>query len=567
MTHRISVRLLAFNLLLAFLPAAAFLALGTYERQLLRALEHALVQQGRVLAAALSGRSPLRGEEAEGVLRQLRGRHEARLRVVDAEGRLLADSSRVGSAADGLSAADGGAGADAAARRPAEGTFLYRLASAPVRLLRRLLGPPQPPLDPGEYYTSRMLLLGPEVREALAGRYGAATRISSGGQRSVTLYSAIPIMDGERVAGAALVSQSTWRILRDLYELRLDVFRVFLLSVAAAVAISLLVATTISGPIRRLRRQALEILDPRGRLKGEFRGGRRRDEIGDLSRALQALTRRLAARLRFIESFAVDLSHEFRNPLTSIGSAAEMIPRAADPAERERFVALIRGDVRRLEHLLAGVREISRIDARLEEEARQPVEARELAGHVVEAFRLRGPAGGPAFRLAGEGAVAGGDGAWVLVAPERLAQVLENLLDNAAGFSPPDGTVEVAVRREGEAVVIRVEDRGPGFPETHLQKVFDRFFTYRPQAGRPFTGGPASAGSSAPTGGPTPTGGPAPDRHTGLGLSIVRAIVEGYGGRVRAANREGGGARLEVRLPAAGRPEAAARANTAGTQI
>ena len=401
-----------------------------------------------------------------------------------------------------------------------------------MRLLRRLVAPPQPSLDAREYYTGRPLLLGPEVREALAGRYGAATRISSGGQRSVTLYSAIPIMDGERVAGAVLASQSTWRILRDLYELRLDVFRVFLLSVAAAVAISLLVATTISGPIRRLRRQALEILDPRGRLTGEFRYGKRRDEIGDLSRALQALTRQLAARLHFIESFAVDLSHEFRNPLTSIGSAAEMIPRAGDPAERERFIALIRGDVRRLEHLLAGVREISRIDARLEEEGRQPVDARELAGRLVEAFRLRTGGRGPCFRLTGEGA--DGVGARVLVAPERLAQVLENLLDNAAGFSPPGGTVEVAVRAEGDTVAIRVEDRGPGFPEVHLQKVFDRFFTWR-------TGGPAGAAPDA-------------DRHNGLGLAIVRAIVEGYGGRVRAANREGGGATLEVRLPAAGGP-------------
>jgi two-component system sensor histidine kinase ChvG len=211
------VRLLAFNLLLVFLPVAGFLYLDTYERQLLRSLEHALAQQARVLAASLSGRGPLAPTAAEAPLRALQGRHEARFRIVDPEGRLLADSSRLGT---GEPAAPCGR-----PRLPvvphAESLPLYRLASFPIRLARRLFAPPEPPYESGEFSSGAGTLLGEELRAALAGGYGAATRISAGGQRSVTLYSAVPVMHEESVAGAVLVSQSTYRILRDLYELRL----------------------------------------------------------------------------------------------------------------------------------------------------------------------------------------------------------------------------------------------------------------------------------------------------------------------------------------------------------
>jgi two-component system sensor histidine kinase ChvG len=113
----------------------------------------------------------------------------------------------------------------------------------------------------------------------------------------------------------------------------------------------------------------------------------------------------------------------------------------------------------------------------------------------------------------------------VLAAPERLVQVFENLLANAVSFSPPGATVAVTARQEGATVVVDVDDEGPGIPPEHLDRIFDRFFTSRP----PGNGEP----------------------HDGLGLAIVRALVEGYGGSVVASNRPGGGARLTVRLPVA----------------
>ena len=508
---RISPRLLAFNLLLVFLPVAGLLYLPTYESGLLELQERAMVQQGRLVAAALADQGELGEPEARALLERLRRRTEARIRVLDPDGRILADTSLFGPRA---SLEDGAARESAVRSRP-----LYRLGAALARWVPGALSRPVPDKGGGDFYSSSGLLEGIEVRAALEGRYGAATRISPGGQRSVTLYSAIPVRDETRVVGAVLVSQSTFRILESLYEVRLAVFRVFVVSVAVAVLLSLLVSTTIARPIRRLARQARELVDRRGRLRGRFQGSRRWDEIGDLARALEELTQQLGAHLEFIESYAADVSHEFKNPLASIRSATELLADADSPAERARFLELVERNVARMEHLLSEVGEIASIDVRLDSENRRRVDLGALVGQVVEGARLRldhrleiryrAPAGRTPVRAS----------------PERLAQVVENLLDNAAGFAPVGSSVEVTLETGTREHRLSVADRGPGIPPTHLDRVFDRFFSYRP---------------SDPE---------RDDRHTGLGLAIVRSVVEGYGGRVRPANRPGGGALFEIVLP------------------
>jgi two-component system, OmpR family, sensor histidine kinase ChvG len=528
---RITVRVLAFNVLVVFLPIAGILSLGTYERQLLNSLERSLVQQGRVLASALENAGPRLPQMSVTVLQSLRQRHEGRLRVVDAHGRLLADSasSQVAPMAPAANlaapAAPAAPGTGTAPPRAAQETVLYRVASFPIRVWRRYLRPPQPPTESDEYYSGARVLDGPEITDALAGEYGAVTRITTG-QPSVTLYSAIPIRGGAeggsgggKVIGAVLVSQSTYRILADLYALRLDIFRLFLWSVATAVVLSLLVSATITVPIRRLRDQALGILDPRGRLLGGIVASRARDEVGDLSRSLGELTARLQRHVGLLESFASDVSHELKNPLASIRSATELALGGGDPAERRAMLTLVLEDVRRMERLLTGVREISRIDSGLAEEGpKAPVDVGQIAARVAEAARLRRNGGTVRYTVE---TVSGGT--WI--PPGRLEQVVENLLDNAASFSPPGGCVRIVVAREGSALVLRVSDDGPGIPAEHRDRIFDRFFSFRP--------------------------GEEKGVHSGLGLSIVKAIAESHGGEVRAFNLPAGGACFEVRLPAA----------------
>jgi len=507
---RISVRLLAFNVLLVFLPAAGLLYLDTYERELLKAQEQAMVQQGRLLASALSLRETIDPDAAKRILRHLHQRHQARLRVLDEAGELLADSSRIGPRAE----PEGSAESTSPSVRQ---TWLYRLGSLPVRLYRGIAQRGGSDMESGDFYSGARQLLGSEVIAALAGRYGATTRLS-GGQRSVTLYVAIPIRSRGKVIGAALVSQSTFAILQALDAVRVDVFTVVLASVMVAAVLSLLLSMTIARPLRRLRDEAAALIDRRGRLRAAFRASRGRDEIGDLSRALAELTRRLQDHMAFVETFASDVSHEFKNPLATIRSATEVLSDVDNPEERRRFLHLVQREVARMEGLLAGVREITRIDAQLEQEERRPVDLAELLGGIVEGYRQRSNHGVTFELSCPEQPV------WIRASADRMTQVFDNLLDNAVGFSPAGGTVRVALALAGGTVSATVEDSGPGVPAEHRERVFDRFFSYRP--------------SSAER-----------DGHTGLGLAIAKAIVEGYGGAIRAGNNEAGGARLEVELP------------------
>ena len=515
LASRISVRLLAFNLLLVFLPVAGVYYLDVYERQLRDAQERAMVQEARVLSAALSERGPLVMADAEGLLARLRQQSEARMRVVDPQGRILADSSLLGPRRE-----------DEAGSRDAREPSLrddprYRLGAWLYRTYERWFGTAATAADPDPADAAGPpdVLRTPEIREALAGRYGARTRISPGGRRSVTLYGALPVWDGGRVVGAVQVSQSTARLFRALDQTRLGIFQVFLASVAVAVVLSLLVSTTIVRPLRRLRDESHAILDRRGRIRRRFGGSRRRDEIGELARDLEELTRRLEDHARFTESFAADLGHELKNPLASIRSAGEVLADLDTPAERRRFLDIVQREVARMEHLLAASRELARIDAGIETEERRIVELAPLLASIVEGYRLRSP--DVRIELA-----AGPVPTRVRVAPERLTSVVENVLDNALSFSPPDGTVRILLgRREGHAV-LTVTDDGPGLPPGAEELVFARFYTYRPGQGKS-------------------------DGHAGLGLALVKATVEGYGGTVAAATGPAGGAVISIALPLA----------------
>ncbi|MCH9649379.1 MAG: stimulus-sensing domain-containing protein [Deltaproteobacteria bacterium] len=524
---RIWIRLLAFNVLLVFLPAAGLVYLASYEEELLFSQEDAMAQEGRLLAATLSSSAVVDGKigsipqepprlealdskRAQQILQQLNRRSASRLRVVDPHGNVVADSVRQGPQRQEIK--PGPVDPTEPALRDDR---IYRFGSWLYRLYEGILG--RRDLRKESEDGSQELLQRREIRKALAGEYGAASRPTPG-QRSLTLHSALPIEQDGEVVGVVVVSRTTLRLLRSLYAMRLKIFRIFLASVAAAVVLSLLVGTTIAGPLRRLRQQAHELLDRRGRLRGRFRDSGKLDEIGDLARALEELTRRLEEHISFIEAFASDVSHEFKNPLASIRSAAETAAEATEPKDQKRFLAMIQSQVARMEHLLSAARDLTHLDAQLEQEERSTVDLPRLLEDIIEGFRLRGT---ERVRFSSRLAQ---DEACVLAAPERLAQVFENLLDNAVSYSPTDGEVRIALRRSGPSVIVEVEDDGPGIPEQHLEKIFTRFFSYRPQSD-------------------------SIEHHHGLGLAVVKAIVNGYGGEITAENRPQGGARFRLELP------------------
>jgi len=351
---RIGLRLLAFNLLVLFLPVAGILYLDVYESQMLEAQEREMVQQARLLAAALGDGDSLSAQGARDLLARFERRGDARLRVYDAQTVLVADSIRAPLERGGTSAAaDRYATSAAAGRNP----LLYRLGAGLASVRRTVAGWIRPARRSSNGQSGRPdpdpESPAPEIRAALQGRYGAATRRSPG-QRSLALTSAVPIRHGDTVIGAVLVSQSTFRILQALYAVRLRIFQIVVASMLAAVLLSVAMSATIVRPMVRLRREATALAERRSLLPGRFRDVDRRDEIGDLARALDELTRRLDEHIRLLESFAADVSHEFKNPLTSIRTAGEMLAHAEEPADRQRFLGMMTKDVDRLERLVSG---------------------------------------------------------------------------------------------------------------------------------------------------------------------------------------------------------------------
>lgn len=497
---RLSARLMLFNALLVFLPVAGFLLVGTYEQHLERAQVDAMQREARLVASTM---------QANGAPRAAIETGDTRYRVLDRRGRVLFDSGSP--QGPQLEPRDSGG-----PRR----NWLYRAGKAvfgpPLRWLRPIIKP----LPSSDAYERSPVLRGKEVQDALLGQRSVEKRVSSDPGSPVTLYAAMPVYQRGEVTGVVLVSRTTDDIRQHLRAIRLSVLEIFALSIVAALILTLMVSTTIVRPLRQLRKEAGEILDRRGRLRKRFQGVRRRDEIGDLSRALERLTRRVEQHQQLTEAFASDVSHEFKNPLASIRTATEMLSTVETAEDRRRFLRIAEMEIARMENLLAQVREITRIDAEIQSEERAPVDVGALLKQIVDGFRLR-----ERDRVLFDVAVPEAP-LTVKASADRLLQVFENLLDNAVSFTPAGGRILVSASGGDRAAFVSVRDQGPGIPAENLERIFDRFFTYRPSEAQK-------------------------QRHTGLGLSIVKSIVEGYGGAVTVANDPaGGGAVFDVTLPA-----------------
>jgi two-component system sensor histidine kinase ChvG len=249
----------------------------------------------------------------------------------------------------------------------------------------------------------------------------------------------------------------------------------------------------------------------------------RADEIGLLARAVSDMTATLRHRIDAVESFAADVAHEIKNPLASLRSATETLPRVGDAQLRAQLMDVAAHDVRRIDRLVSEISEASRIDAELSRATFEPVDLCDLFTNVVARKRERGETCGSAVEIACDTAQGR-----VMGVPLRLERIAENLIDNAVSFSPAGGRIQVVVSRQGDMVQVQVCDEGPGIPAVEREKVFRRFHSHRPE-------------------------GEEYGNHSGLGLAIARTIAEAHGGSLIVADSEAdmGGACLELELPAA----------------
>ena len=461
---------------------------------------------------------PINPERVGPILRRLVSPTKTRARIYDRDGVMLVDSRNLFGRGDILRY-------DLPPPSAEKPGFFERAFIA----LRMWLGRGDLPLyhdlgpDDGKGYA--------EVARALDGQNSSMVRINERGDVIVSV--AVPVQRFRAVRGALMLSTQGADIDDMVKAERLAILKVFLIAAAVMVVLSILLAGTIAEPVRRLA-DAAERVRHRIRSRVEIPDfTRRRDEIGHLSGTLRGMTDALYSRIEAIESFAADVAHELKNPLTSLRSAVETLPLAKSDESRSRLLTIIQHDVKRLDRLISDISDASRLDAELQRQEAAPVDFAKLLSTLVAVanevkrddcvkvtLRFEGSAGGRAFQVPGH--------------DSRLGQIIDNLIENARSFSPPAGTVRVTCRRRRQQVEILVDDDGPGVrPEVH-EKIFERFYTDRPHQGF--------------------------GQNSGLGLSISKQIVEAHGGSITVENRTGPigadgeprvlGARFIVRLPA-----------------
>jgi two-component system sensor histidine kinase ChvG len=355
----------------------------------------------------------------------------------------------------------------------------------------------------------------PEVVRALGGAAQSIVRVNRKGETIVSV--AVPIQRFRTVRGALMLSTQGGDIDASIASERWAIVRIFLVSAGVMLVLSMFLAGTIAEPMRKLAEAAERVrrgVKSRQEIP-DFTD--RSDEIGHLSGALRDMTRSLYSRIEAIESFAADVAHELKNPLTSLRSAVETLPIARTDDSRGRLMEVIQHDVRRLDRLISDISDASRLDAELARADMAPLDLAAVLAAVVDMANQLRRDDHVTFSLD----IAPSPTPFLVLGHDsRLGQVFTNLIDNARSFSPEGGGVRVALRAasgrtksglEADGCEIVVDDDGPGVPDHALERIFERFYTDRPNQGF--------------------------GQNSGLGLSISRQIVEAHGGAIRAANR------------------------------
>jgi two-component system sensor histidine kinase ChvG len=527
-------RILAVNVVALLIPIGGLLYVGPYRDSLIDGDLESLRSQGEMIAGAIGESAieitPTGGqfidlEPARHIVRRLSAASRIRSRLFLNTGEMVADSSRLLGGRWVVQVQE--------LPPPRESNWLLDWLIDSIDFAVGWLSYGEK-LEPYQERADQRSDDYPEVQRAFSGEIIGVVR--AGGTSGYVLTVAIPVQRYRQVIGVLLLSKDGIEIEASVRAIRLTVLGVFAGAMLVTILLSLYLAQTIAQPVLRLAAAAERIrrgYRPQSQQIPDFT--ERGDEIGELSGVLREMTDALHMRMDAIERFAADVSHEIKNPLTSLRSAVETAARVRDPQQLQRLMGVIQEDVQRLDRLITDISNASRLDAELSRAEAEPVDIGRMVQALSDMYETTRPANGPSLKVD----VAKGANLHVSGVEDRLVQVMRNLIANAQSFSPPDGTIRLKASRTNGYVEVVVEDDGPGIPESKMTAIFDRFYTERPKGEKFGT-------------------------HSGLGLSISKQIVEAHRGTIRAVNRyapdtakdapkDGAkkvlGARFTVRLP------------------
>ncbi len=494
-------RILVVNILPLLIMGGGLFYLDGYRTQLINERFKLARIEAQITAEALAGASR---ERQNALLVQIGKEQRMRMRMFDADGKLAADSFTLANPAFRFNDIS-------------DDDWEQRLARWLDRTVDTIVS-----AEPVQDYTE------PEADDADA--WPELARARELGLSQVRLYDwrdGTPVITAAAPVGLQGATVLTVRNAVDITdrvrEARSTLGVAMLLVMAASALLSMFLARTIVTPLRQLARAAVQVRQGRERKVEVPRLPQRRDEIGLLARTVSDMTSALRHRIDAVDSFAADVAHEIKNPLASLRSAIESLPRVEDPALREELTRIAAHDVRRIDRLVTEIAAASRVDAEISRATLERVDLGELFKNLIRSRDQRAMNAGRQLVLdcdRGPHIVMG--------VPMQLERVAENLLDNAVSFSPPEGLVTVSIRTTDRQVIAEVCDDGPGIAPARREDVFRRFHSDRPE-GESF------------------------GNHSGLGLAIGRAIAEAHDGALTADARSDGarGACLRLRLPAA----------------
>jgi len=497
------LRIMAVNAIVLIILVGGVLYLNQFRQNLIDARISELEVQAAIIAGAL-GETATGGPEAtdidlapaRDILIRLVGPTDHRARLFSVSGTMIADSRFL-------------AGDKELVEEPLLGlnyrpTFNERI----VNWLHQILGSftqviDAPPIidRPGmraDDYT--------EVTTALAGTQMVQLRARADGELVINI--AVPVQRFRRVLGAMLLSAQTDDIDQIVRAEQMLTVKVFIGALVFTILLSFFLARTLVRPIRRLARAAERVRRGVGREERIPEFAHRLDEIGDLSRSLSDMTGALYNQIDAVERFAADVAHEIKNPLSSMRSALETIQVAKKPEDRLKLLGILEEDVKRIDRLITDISDASRLDAELTRGRMDRFDLGVMLTILADSYRSRRLPDGMTLDFPDQEA-----GIYMVRGIEaRLGQVWQNLLDNALSFSPEGGTIRVGLVLKDHFVTVRIEDEGPGLPKGAAAKIFQRFYSERPEQ-------------------------EAFGVHSGLGLAICKQVIEAHGGRILAENR------------------------------